>query len=384
MRKGFKVILYNILILLSLMVLINWLSGVYMRKVLKPDKTELPNYKDEIEYAKKIYADYRSTENIYKPFVGWTNKPYRGTTLTINEAGDRVHEPNKASLSGKKGSIRFFGGSTMWGVGTDDQNTIPALFDTVHPGYTIYNHGQIAYTSRQSLARLTNLIYKNEPIDKVVFYDGVNEVLILCRNEMELPSHLKLTDFKQKLEATFQSKVVGALNYAFLKNTVELTGKIRRGLSDKKEINLKSFDTSEYGYDCFSNPEKMEMVAEGLLKCWEMAHSMVTSRGGDFIAILQPVSYVGSPKVDHLEMGKVGSNMRSEAERLTYTVFYEILKAKIKEKDYDWIYDLSDAFDLDKYIYVDACHVSANGNEIIAKRIKTIFEEKFTHSLVEN
>ncbi|MDN5200380.1 hypothetical protein QQ008_03385 [Fulvivirgaceae bacterium BMA10] len=375
MRKGIKVVVYNILILLSFLVLINWLSGVYMRKVLKPDKAELPNYKDRNEYAEKIFTDFRNAENIYKPFVGWTNKPYQGPTLTINDVGDRIHVPKQISSSIDKGNIRFFGGSTMWGQGADDQHTIPALFDAFHPGYRIYNHGQIAYTSRQSLARLCNLIYKDEPIDKVVFYDGVNEVLILCRNEMELPSHLKLVDFKKKLEAKFQNKIVEGLNYIFMKNTIELTGKIHDGFKDKKEINLKSFDTSEYGYDCFSNPEKMEMVAEGLIKCWEMAHSLVTSKGGDFIAVLQPVSYVGNPKIDHLEIGKIGANMGNEAERLTYRVFYDLLKAKIKERNYDWIYNLSDAFDRDEYIYVDACHVSANGNEIIARRIKNIFEK---------
>ena len=34
-----------------------------------------------------------------------------------------------------------------------------------------------------------------------------------------------------------------------------------------------------------------------------------------------------------------------------------------------WIHDLSDAFDVDEYIYIDGCHVNGRGNQIIAKRI---------------
>jgi hypothetical protein len=42
---------------------------------------------------------------------------------------------------------------------------------------------------------------------------------------------------------------------------------------------------------------------------------------------------------------------------------------RITRENLVWIHDLSDAFDVDEYIYIDGCHVNGRGNQIIAKRI---------------
>jgi hypothetical protein len=101
-----------------------------------------------------------------------------------------------------------------------------------------------------------------------------------------------------------------------------------------------------------------------MMKNWEMAHEIVTNRGGKFIAVLQPAAYIGAPRTDHLKLDEeLGKNFKE---------VYRQIQLKIAERKHPWIYDLSDSFDGDEYVFIDFCHVSPNGNEIIAREISNI------------
>jgi hypothetical protein len=101
-----------------------------------------------------------------------------------------------------------------------------------------------------------------------------------------------------------------------------------------------------------------------MIRNWEMANELVTNRGGKFIAVLQPAAFIGKPKVDHLELdADLGENFKA-----IYSRFYQ----KIKERNHPWIVDLSNRFDRDEHIFIDFCHVSPNGNQIIADELSKI------------
>ena len=67
--------------------------------------------------------------------------------------------------------------------------------------------------------------------------------------------------------------------------------------------------------------------------------------------------------------------------RGTRTDFHLVypLVLEIKEREHlDWIHDLTDAFDVDEYIYIDSCHVNERGNQIIAQKISKFLEPKLS------
>jgi hypothetical protein len=98
-----------------------------------------------------------------------------------------------------------------------------------------------------------------------------------------------------------------------------------------------------------------------------MAHEIAINRNAKFLAVLQPAAFIGKPRTDHLELDEeLGKNFHE---------IYRRLKEKIKERNHPWIIDLSDAFDGDEYIFIDFCHVSPNGNEIIAEKISEAVNE---------
>ncbi len=355
--KAVKIILINIVTFAVLLVIINLACGWYLkRSANKVDRDRLPNYKDDPEYARQVFKDYFSVQHEYEPFVGWKSKAISTRTTTISNDGERTHRAPESKVVEKK-VVRFFGGSTMWGEGSDDDHTIPALFNALEPDYEVHNHGQLAYNTRQELDALISAYTKGDKTDIVVFYDGVNDAAFLCPKEItELPAHRLVPMYRQKLyagKATLVKELAAAM---FYENILKLA----------REKN-KTNDDADSPYDCVSNPAKAEQIAEIMMRNWELAHEIVTNRGGKFVAVLQPAAFIGKPRTDHLDLDTdLGKNFQA---------IYALLKKKIAERKHSWIYDLSDRFDGDDYIFIDFCHVSPNGNEIIAKDIARIVND---------
>ena len=345
-----KVVAINLVTFLVLLVIVNWTCGLYLKKSAIVRRDELPNYADDQEHAKKVFADYNRVQHQYEPFVGWKTLPYNGSTVHITEAGQRTHLIN-ADKEKKEKSVHFFGGSTMWGEGSDDQHTIPALFNQALPQYDVFNHAQLAYNSRQELDALISLYSTNVKPDVVIFYDGVNDAAFLCPKEIkELPAHRLVPMYREKLyvgKTALAKEIAGKI---FIENILKVIHKFTYKPTPENSP-----------YDCVSNPEKAEQIAEMMMMNWEMANEIVTNRGGKFIAVLQPAAYIGNPKTDHLKLdGNLGENFKE---------IYKRFKQKIAERNHSWIIDLTSKFDGDEFIYIDFCHVSPNGNEIIANEI---------------
>lgn len=349
-----KVISINVISFLVLLFVVNWLCGKFLKDT-RATRDQLPNYEGNREHAKAVFHDYNSLKFEYYPFVGWKSLPYKGSTTTVNQQGNREHTP-PAYDGERTASVHFFGGSTMWGEGSDDQHTIPALFNGKFPEYNVVNHGQLAYNTRQEVDALISLYSKKVFPDVVVFYDGVNDAAFLCPSEInELPAHRLVPMFRNKIYVPKSAYVKEALYKAFLENIILLMNRYREPAKGQSP------------YDCVSNPEKAEEIAEMFMLNWEMAHQIVTSRGGRFIAILQPAALFGNPKTDHL---KIDDDLKAN-----FSDIYTRIQKKIAERGHPWIFDLSDVLNRDEYIYIDWCHVSPNGNAIVAEHLADIFRK---------
>lgn len=340
-----------------LLAIVNWACGLYLNRGGKGNREQLPNYANDPDHAKQVFADYNRVQHQYEPFVGWKTLPYNGTTLHISDEGQRSVPATR--YEEKKGqTVHFFGGSTMWGEGSDDAHTIPALFNAKNPQLEVYNHAQLAYNSRQELDALISLYATGSKPDIVIFYDGVNDAAFLCPKEIKkLPAHRLVPMYREKLYAGKSALAKDIAGKIFIDNTLKV---IRKFTYEPSPDNTP--------YDCVSNPEKAEQIAEMMMKNWEMAHEIVTKRNGKFFAVLQPAAFIGNPKTDHLTLDEeLGKNFKE---------IYQRLKTKIATRNHSWIIDLSDRFDGNEYIYIDFCHVSPNGNEIIAREISTVVNNK--------
>lgn len=347
--------------------LLNWLAGVFVRSssVVKQIREDVPAYADK-EFAYQIAEDQRSSKSEYMSFTGWVKLPYESQTLNINSKGERI-VPGQNEVD--TASLHFFGGSTMFGVGVEDEASIPAYYGQKDRGKRIINHGQLAYTSRQSLAKLVNLAYLGESLDKVIFYDGVNEVLHLCKNVNQPLDHARTQLFKEKINPEEAGQGPGFFYQLFLQNFVDLRDKLGARQDLINSQSEEAFDTAEYGYDCAMEDEKLDRIAEGLLNNWLSAKAIVEHNGGSFYAFLQPVSFVGNPEISYLDFGKEMIPKKDFALALNYRKFYRLVQEKLAQRGYDWVLDLSAAYDSEQAFYIDHCHVAQPGNVLIADKM---------------
>lgn len=318
------------------------------RRILPSDsRINLPNYADK-DRARQILGEFKQLQTRFVPFVDWTREPFRGQTTTIDANGQRLHPETTAQ---PVGTVRFFGGSTMWGSGVADDETIPASFNHLHPDYRVHNHGESGYTSRQSLDALINLVNQGAPMDLVVFYDGNNDVGTFCWPWVGINSHTQAAKIQ---------RLVRPRSYVLS----DLTGSIEE-IGRGKLFSRLFAPEDPFNTLCHGDPAYARRVAETMVNDWKIARAIAAVGGADFLAVLQPVASIGSPRTDHL----------SEEERSPNTaqnVVYPIIRELMARENADWLLDFSRVFDGDEYIFIDECHVTENGNRRVAERLDEV------------
>jgi len=307
-------------------------------------------------YAEQVFRDARQGTKTYQPYTAWRQNPISLPTLTLDKDGYRVHQQTRKNKPGAV-KIGFFGGSTMWGTGVDNTNTIPAIFDELTDNYDTYNFGERGYTSRQELALLINLINQGKAPDIVVFYDGFNDLWIHCNYAItrSLNSHQEEPTLRNLVRnASSQSALYANLVQPFVTFSQRLAKK--RVQPDKLA--------------CSTDPKRAQAVADMMIANWTMARQLVTGYGGRFYAFLQPQLYSGKPRSDYVVLKKKQRGRGSE-----FQAVYPLLQRQISQIKGQWAFDLSSAFDGSQPIYVDDVHVAPVGNKIIAEKIRDIIQK---------
>ena len=112
----------------------------------------LPNYVAH-PWAVEHFAELPNVQTTYHDFIGWRRQSFRGSTITVDEAGYRQHGRDGAR-SPQDASVWVFGGSGVWGSGAPDHLTLPAQLEALTSTPT-FNFGELAYTAHQGLNEIT-------------------------------------------------------------------------------------------------------------------------------------------------------------------------------------------------------------------------------------
>lgn len=321
------------------------------------NRYQLPNY-NNIEWAKQYFHERKLLTTTYYDFVVWRRDFFNGKTINIDKDGIRkTFRPQNP----KEREVWMFGGSTMWGNGVDDYNTIPSKVAELGL-YNVKNFGEAGYIARQSLNVLIKS-YNNSPsqIRTIIFYDGVNDGAQHCgigTNGISTDRQSQI----QKIMKDYKKNKVDSLSVSYL---FEPSLSFIKKIKDKMGIK-KSYEKTE-AWNCHINEERAKYIAKSLVNDWVSASSIAKQNGDRFIAILQPVAFISKTKLDHLE--SIGKGLeRISIKGQQYKAVYPFIREYAENAGIEF-YDMSTAFDLDEHIYIDFCHVSPNGNEIIAKNI---------------
>lgn len=304
----------------------------------------LPNY-DHVDWADAHFAEYRALQTSYFDHFVWRRQAFTGETINIDEDGIRATYQLNAGTEGE--TLWAMGGSTMWGIGARDSETIPSFLASMS-GYNSKNLGESAYRSRQSLNFLLYQLSTHESPDVYVSYDGYNDVRQGCWREVRSDGTNREMQIREAIER--EEREVLTFRY-LLEPTVEF---LRRALSRSPAVS---------GPDeliCDTNAERAQQVARALITDWQTMQGLADRQGGYFLPVLQPTLALSDSQHSELEVSAV------EEEQLK--AVYPLIREEAKRQGLE-ILDLSASLDGTRDVFIDQIHLSPEGNAIVANEI---------------
>lgn len=314
---------------------------------------------------------------------------YDGENLTRKTSNPEI---SSVTENAKVYGVGIFGGSTVMGLGTIDELTIPSHFskfaneDANGRGvyYLVDNYGVSSYTYTQSLIKLIFLLREGKKFDYVVFYNGTNDIdnaydageagaLI---GEKALRAALEGSSFSDKVKGFVKNQintcgicravVVVSRNTPFLRdNVTPYLLELRRAVLFREGDNIKSGDELE---------RFAEEIGDYYIESHEILDALSRAYGFGYAEFWQPaLIYGGEPIGDERRL--FSSDARLTDEKLK--TLYNLTRERVVSAGLENFYDISDALDdRESAYYVDAVHISGEGNGDVARKMLELVGDK--------
>ncbi len=340
-----------------------------------------PNYRDEeYQFALKIFEEYDASKSEYKSFIGYRRQEFKGEAVNIDQFGFR-----RSLNHNLNDSIWFLGGSSMWGTGSDDARTIPSYFSKL-TGENVLNLGESGFNSFQELLQLQILMSQGYYPKEVVFYDGVNDGYYFCNNDSEErlrhPYTSRWSNLQKDLRGEKEEPEIKSIvnTQAFRQKIVSFLLRPLRYFQSRelaqenraKQVSitpLSSFKPEKYYLSC-DDPKNASEAARITLSSWRFAALILKKYDIPVWFVLQPTATYNPERysldyiIDYQKQAIVN-------EQASYKGYYTALKKDFYSScemydDCSQFIDFSQLFDeLNEPLFIDTCHVSPKGNEIV-------------------
>ncbi|CAA7621668.1 SGNH/GDSL hydrolase family protein [Magnetospirillum sp. UT-4] len=297
----------------------------------------------------------------YLPFAEYMERPVRGRHLVVNADGRRSNTAAEEALTAGPSSIYVFGGSTTFGYGVLNHETIPAHLEQVlrengHAGWRVHNFGAASYYSTPERVRFLQMLNAGHIPGVAVFIDGLNDF-----HYAEVPDRSGASDqiehnFNPTAADHAREIVRAAAKYSY---TIDLLGQLAR----------RFLPASPAPASATVAPVEVDEVGPAITRL-SNNRRMLAAVGREFgirmLFVQQPVPTYrydparGTVPLDFFKAG-IGKHTRSGQayQRLAAT------RAAGGLADVLWLADLA----IDAPMYVDTVHYSSAFNRRIAEEI---------------
>jgi lysophospholipase L1-like esterase len=328
----------------------------------------LPYYADK-DWSPAYWNELKSAvKKTYSPYVIWRSPSFDGNMLKIDASG--LRRTPAAECVSDAYRVFVFGGSSIWGWGSPDWGTIPAVLQSklseIHnEPVCVVNYGENAYVSTQSLVQLILLLESGNVPDVVVFYDGVNDVLSASQSGRPLV-HQNLAE----IAALFQDRRHPIVRLAQSSNSYQLLqmvlSQIRPAVTEPESMSLHD---SQYLAD---------QISEAYLNNLQISRSLANTYGFELYFFWQPYILIGNKPLSMEEQNMVtGLNWVLDLNpRLVdlFRISYENIDSATSNNEN--LYYLGDIFDSTREsVWIDTWgHITPRGNEIVSEEILRVMK----------
>lgn len=364
-------VLLNVLIGLVLSAGDLWRSGIAKAAVPLKFKSYHPALKpvypdltpDEIT---ELITDTRRVPQVYETYTQFREPAYQSKYVNVTPEGFRLSKNQGAWPPAQDYyKVFIFGGSTTFGYGVSDQETVPSYLQEFLEARSqlplrVYNFGRCGYFSLQERILLEKLLVQGQVPNLVVFIDGLND-FILVRGE---PSYTReLTGFMIERDVPLAKRIARELpltrpfvSAAFYSGTTE-----DRSSKDKAS-------PSQSGED---------ELLRGVVKRYRVNKEIVESicRGFNIspVFVWQPTPLYGYDQKYNI-FAQFGYDEFSPHVAQGYRLMAKVVKSESMGDNFVWLADMQES--LKEPLYVDAFHYSAKMCKRIAERIGTAMIER--------
>jgi lysophospholipase L1-like esterase len=325
--------------------------------------------------AQYFLKEWSDTKMVFKPFLVWDREEFKGRYFNISRDGvRRTWNPDFKDIDPT--TIFTFGGSTMWGSGVSDDQTIASYLSKTlnhkRTAYRVVNYGEVGYSFTQEVIQLLLLLREGHRPDYVIFYDGVNDVYAgyqAGKAELIMNAELISQKFSEEEPTAFEYlgkgfKRLAQDHFLLYKSFRLVIGKFRHPFAESG---------SNFA------PEKIERLAlsirDSYVKTYRLLEIMAETYEFDFICFWQPSGFL-EKKLYPEEFNSHPRFKDKTLKALSLKTTETILKHRLPR-----LFDLTDVLkDRKTLYYFDSIHLSPEGNKTVALKIAERLERELLNS----
>jgi lysophospholipase L1-like esterase len=326
----------------------------------------LSAYKNE-KWGNEYWKEYRSTKFHYAPFVLWDADEFHGKWINIDRNGMRkTWTPPRANTPSPE-KIYVMGGSAIWGIGARDDYTISSdlskLLNAENKQYVVSNYGMPGFTFIQEVIKLTLLLKDGHRPNHVIFYDGANDVYAAYQSGRVVD----FLDYRVTQEKLETPAVTLGIKYLIANSrivqVVEKTLAILHLQYNFQEGGAQFTDKQleALGEDIAENYKKPANLVQRLSEVYNFKYNL----------FWQPVIFTESNVVEE----EVKFDPHCQDKNLGK--LFKLVKGNLANSSIPHWIDLADVLrQAPKPIYIDFCHMTEKGYEVVTAQMAAIMKEE--------
>lgn len=320
------------------------------------------SYYQQVDWARGYWDEHMQVADrwSYQAYTVWRTNPFHGQYINVDDAGRRL---TTASICAEESyRIYTFGGSTMWGYGVPDDNTIPSYLQAALPANVcVVNYADVGFNSTQNLLRLLGLLQRGDVPDMVIFYDGSNDITTAQRTS-EAGTHF--------YEPQISTVVNGTL--------VEPDARAANPFVDwlRTTATYRLLVTPPAASETWAQPPFDDGFVDGIVQTYltnvQAAHALSVEYGFRFFAFVQPA------------LPLVERDYTEEEQRFIWDtpgglvdLFREVYPRLREAAPDEMTYFANILDEQPQLIWIDFNHLTAWGNLAVATEILGVIEPAF-------
>jgi hypothetical protein len=300
---------------------------------------------------------------VYESETGFREAPRSSRFINVSSDGIRLTKGAESDLSkvDLERTLLVFGGSTTFGYGVSDSQTIAAHLQELLPQYNFVNMGRAYYYSAQENTLLLRLLHSGHMVRNAIFLDGANERcdVIVYQTEFE-----QLFKSAQTSTPTYswdwRSQVLYPLKWFVSRLRTKILGGSENPDGKRSPgLTLHALNCQNYG----KSVSLRDVTAQNI----KAREALCKGFGLACITFVQPFAGVHGLHLDERSLPEGDRSLR---------------RAKYQELAPVWkqtgATDITDALaTLDEHAFVDNVHYSNEAGKLIAQRMLPALYERF-------